>query len=121
MNHPSIEEVDRVLHEHSLGEMWYRSLSQFNMEGDMKTLDVARRPFNVMVDFYDPVEDEDPDCKHGDIVFPHLLDSNFKQLDTHTKNICKAKAQGGGDDNNGGGHHGGGVSGKHKGGDKGKG
>ncbi|KAI5989783.1 hypothetical protein F5J12DRAFT_897827 [Pisolithus orientalis] len=31
------------------------------MDEKMKTVDVARKLIDVMVDFYDPVEDEDPD------------------------------------------------------------
>ncbi|KAI6149954.1 hypothetical protein BKA82DRAFT_4014375 [Pisolithus tinctorius] len=44
INRASIAEVDWVRHEHTLGEMW-------------KLID-------VMVDFYDPVEDEDPDFRY---------------------------------------------------------
>ncbi|KIO05402.1 hypothetical protein M404DRAFT_25524 [Pisolithus tinctorius Marx 270] len=110
INHTSIAKVDWALHECSMGEMWYGSLTQFEMDEDMKTLDVVWRLINVMLGFYDPVEDEDPDFRY-----------TYKEhLQGSVANKGKGKVQGEGDDSNGGGHCGGGVSGKGKGHDKGK-
>ncbi|KAI6140227.1 hypothetical protein BKA82DRAFT_4019520 [Pisolithus tinctorius] len=110
INRASIAEVDWVRHEHTLGEMWYGSRTQFEMDEKMKTVDVARKLIDVMVDFYDPVEDEDPDF--GYTYKEHLQGSAADK--------GKGKAQGEGDDSIGGGHRSGGVRSKGKGRDKGK-
>ncbi|KAI6137966.1 hypothetical protein BKA82DRAFT_35137 [Pisolithus tinctorius] len=110
INRTSIAEVDWVHHEHTLGEMWYGSRTQFEMDEKMKTVDVARKLIDMMVDFYDPVEDEDPDF--GYTYKEHLQGS--------TAGKGKGKVQGEVDDSIGGGHHSGGVHSKGKGCDKGK-
>ncbi|KAI6137533.1 hypothetical protein BKA82DRAFT_4023803 [Pisolithus tinctorius] len=110
INRASIAEVDWVHHERTLGEMWYGSQTQFEMDEKMKTVDVARKLIDVMVDFYDPVEDEDPDF--GYTYKEHLQGSAADK--------GKGKAQGEGDDSIGGGHRSGGVRSKGKGRDKGK-
>ncbi|KAI6155863.1 hypothetical protein BKA82DRAFT_4011275 [Pisolithus tinctorius] len=110
INRASIAEVDWVRHEHTLGEMWYGSRTQFEMDEKMKTVDVARKLIDVMVDFYDPVEDEDPDF--GYTYKEHLQGSAADK--------GKGKVQGEGDDSIGGGHRSGGVRSKGKGRDKGK-
>ncbi|KAI5987915.1 hypothetical protein F5J12DRAFT_786986 [Pisolithus orientalis] len=98
INCTSIAEVDWVLHEHSLGGMWYGSWTQFKMDENMKTVDVAWRLIYVIADFYDPVEDEDADFRYT--YKEHLQGSAADKV--------KGKAQGEGDDSIGGGHHGGG-------------
>ncbi|KAI5985431.1 hypothetical protein F5J12DRAFT_787391 [Pisolithus orientalis] len=99
MNQPSISEVDWVHREHALDEMWYGSWTQFEMDEKMKTVDVAQKLIDVMVDFNDPVEDEDPDF--GYTYKEHLQGS--------TADKGKGKVQGEGDDSIGGGHCGGGI------------
>ncbi|KAI6140222.1 hypothetical protein BKA82DRAFT_4019515 [Pisolithus tinctorius] len=61
INMQSIEDINWHAHEDTLGEIWYGSATQFKMEEKDKTLDVAHRLLDVMVEFYDPVVEEDPD------------------------------------------------------------
>ncbi|KAI6154550.1 hypothetical protein BKA82DRAFT_4347481 [Pisolithus tinctorius] len=61
INMQSIDDINWHAHEDTLGEIWYGSATQFKMEEKDKTLDVAHRLLDVMVEFYDPVVEEDPD------------------------------------------------------------
>ncbi|KAI5985224.1 hypothetical protein F5J12DRAFT_899049 [Pisolithus orientalis] len=69
------------------------------MDEKMKTVDVVWELIDVMVDFYDPVEDEDPDFRY-----------TYKEhLQGNAADKGKGKAQGEGDDGIGGGHCSGGT------------
>ncbi|KAI6149958.1 hypothetical protein BKA82DRAFT_4014379 [Pisolithus tinctorius] len=64
-SHAEHEDINWHAHEDTLGEIWYGSATQFKMEEKDKTLDVAHRLLDVMVEFYDPVVEEDPDSLGG--------------------------------------------------------
>ncbi|KIO05399.1 hypothetical protein M404DRAFT_25522 [Pisolithus tinctorius Marx 270] len=62
INMQNIEDINWHEHEDTLSEIWYQSSTQFKMEKD-KTLEVAQRLLDVMVEFYDPVM-EDPNFEY---------------------------------------------------------